>query len=399
METPDRIIFLLDMDAFFASVEEREDAELKGHPVIVVGSSSTRSVVCAANYQVRKYGVHSAMAYSKAIRLCPHAKVVTARPDLYRATSRRIFAICETFTDLVEISSIDECYLDMAPTTERFGGALEAARLLKQRILAEEGLTCTIGIAPNKMLAKLAASMKKPDGLFQVTPQEVPSLLADLPVAEINGIGDKTAAKLKSIGVTTAGLLATVDRSVLCRKFGKIGDWLADVSRGIDHSPVVPYYNSPPPKSVSNEVTLESNTHDMELLRRTLRSLAEQVAGSLRKSGLSAKTVGLTLRYSSFERITRSKTLIDTTDDGFMIYQSVLPLLDAALRNSKAVRLIGVFTANLTPGAAQQALFDNPKKKCVTEAVDAMNTKLGRIAVKPASLVNVDHDDHITFKG
>ena len=399
MEKPDRIIFLLDMDAFFASVEEREDPELKEHPVIVVGSTSTRSVVCAANYKVRKYGVHSAMAYSKAIRLCPHAKVITARPELYRATSRRIFTICETFTDLVEISSIDECYLDMAPTAERFGGALEAARSLKQRILTEEGLTCTIGIAPNKMLAKLAASMKKPDGLYQVTAQDVPSLLADLPVSEINGIGDKTAAKLKSIGVSTAGLLATVDRSVLCRMFGKNGDWLADVSRGIDHSPVVPYYNSPMPKSVSNELTLESNTHDVELLRRTLRSLAEQVASSLRKSRLSAKTVGLTLRYSNFERITRSKTLIDTTDDGFVIYQSILPLLDTALRGSRAVRLIGVFTANLTPGAAQQALFDDPKKKCLTEAVDAMNAKLGKIAVKPASLVNIDHDDHITFKG
>ncbi|MHB1463120.1 MAG: DNA polymerase IV [Armatimonadota bacterium] len=399
MGTPDRIIFLLDMDAFFASVEEREDPDLKGHPVIVVGSTSTRSVVCAANYEVRRYGVHSAMAYSRAMRLCPHAKVITAHPDIYRATSRRIFAICETFTDLVEISSIDECYLDMAPTAERFGGAVEAARALKNRIRTEEKLTCTIGIAPNKMLAKLAAGMKKPDGLFRITAQDVPRLLAELPVGEINGIGGKTAEKLKSIGVTTAGSLATIDRSVLCRMFGKIGDWLADVSRGIDHSPVVPYYNSPAPKSVSNEHTLENNTHDMELLRRTLRSLSEQVASSLRKSGLSAKTVGLTLRYSNFERITRSKTLNDNTDDGLLIYQSILPLLGAVMKNSRSVRLIGVFTGNLTQGATQHGLFDNPKLKSLTEAVDAMNDKLGKIAVKPASLVNIDHDDHITYQG
>ena len=284
----DRVIFLLDMDAFFASVEERENPDLKGKPVIVVGSASPRSVVCAANYEVRKFGVHSAMSYTKALRLCPDAQVITAHPGIYRETSRRIFSICERFTDLIEISSIDECYMNMTPTAERFGGPVEAAHALKREILVAERLTCTIGIGPNKMLAKLVAGMKKPDGLSQITTPDIPHLLESLPVSSLHGIGDKTASKLKSMDITTAASLGRIDRALLCRMFGKYGDRLADMGRGIDESPVIPYYNSPPTKSVSNEHTLDENTRDMELLRRTLHSLSEQVASRLRKDGFSA---------------------------------------------------------------------------------------------------------------
>lgn len=399
MNTSEQTIFLLDMDAFFASVEERENPDLKGKPVIVVGSASPRSVVCAANYEVRKYGVHSAMPYTQAIRQCPHTEVVTARPGLYRATSRRVFTICETLTDLVEISSIDECYMNMTPTAERFGGSVEAARILKRRILDAEKLTCTIGIGPNKMLAKLVAGMNKPDGLSQITVQDVPTIFANIPVAELHGVGDKTASKLRTIGVTTAASLGKIDRAILRRMFGKLGDKLADMGRGIDESSVVPYYNSPPPKSISREQTLESNTRDTELLKRTLHSLSEQVACRLRKQGLSAKTVGITLRFNNLERITRSRTLIDYTDDGLAIYHAVLPLLDAALKNPSPVRLIGVSTGNLALGAIQQSLFDDPTRRRLSDVVDALNEKMGKIAVKPASLVDTSRNDHITFQG
>lgn len=387
------------MDAFFASVEERENPGLKGKPVIVVGSASPRSVVCAANYAVRKYEVHSAMPYTQAMRLCPHAEVITARPGLYRETSRRVFAICETFTDLIEISSIDECYMNLTPTAERFGGPIEAALSLKSAILDAEKLTCTIGIGPNKMLAKLAAGMNKPDGLSQITARDVQSLFASLPISALHGIGDKTASKLKSIGVTTAASLGNIDRAILRRMFGKNGDRLADMGRGIDESLVVPYYNSPPPKSVSHEHTLESNTHDTELLKRTLHSLSEQVARRLRKDGLSARTVGITVRFSNLERITRSRTLNDPTDDAFAIYQAVLALLDGVLKNPRPVRLIGVSTGNLVQGAIQQGLFDDPKKRHLTDVVDALNDRMGKIMVKPASLVDTVQDDHITFQG
>lgn len=399
MATSERIVFLLDMDAFFASVEERENPDLKGKPVIVVGSPSPRSVVCAANYAVRKFGVHSAMPYTQAVRLCPQAEVITAQPHLYRETSRRIFSICEEFTDLVEISSIDECYMNMTPTAERFGGAVAAARALKSRILAEEKLTCSIGIGPNKMLAKLIAGMKKPDGLSRITRDEVPRLLETLPIAEIHGIGEKTATKLRTIGVTTAGSLGRIDRAYLRRTFGKCGDRLADLGRGIDESPVVPYYESPLPKSVSRETTLDSNTRDIELMRRVLRSLSEHVARRLRKEGLSARTVGITVRFDNLARITRSTTLIASTDDGLDIYHSILPLLDEALNNPRPVRLVGVSTTNLAQDAIQHGLFDDPKKRRLTEAVDALNEKMGKRAVRPASLLNTNHNDHITFRG
>ncbi len=399
MSSADRTIFLLDMDAFFASVEERENPELKGKPVMVVGSPSLRSVVCAANYEIRKFGVHSAMPYTRALRLCPHAQVVTANPRLYRDTSRRVFAICESFTDLLEISSIDECYMDMTPTAERFGGPVEAAKLLKAKILEEELITCTIGIGPNKLVAKLAAGLSKPDGLSQVTTQDIPKLFADLPVQRLHGIGGKTADSLKSIGVTTAASLGAYDRGILHRMFGIYGDRLSEMGRGIDHSPVVPYYVSPLPKSVSHEQTLGEDTRDVEFLRKTMRSLSEQVARRLRKHELSARTVGITVRFADLQRITRSATLLESTDDGLAIYHAVLPLLDTAMKDRRAIRLVGVYTCNLAQGAIQQGLFDDPKKKRLTEAVDALNDKLGKNAVKPACLIDTHHHDHITFKG
>lgn len=395
----ERIVFLVDMDAFFASIEERENPELRGKPVMVVGSPSPRSVVCAANYEVRKYGVHSAMGYVQAKRLCPHAEVVVAHPTLYREASRSIFAICETFTDLIEISSIDECYMEMTPTAGRFGGPIGAGRLLKQKVREAEGITCTVGIGPNKLIAKLASGLRKPDGLSHITVADVPRLFADLPISALHGIGEKTASKLRSMGITTAGSLGQVDRAVLRRTFGVGGDHLADMGRGLDASPVVPYYEQPPAKSVSHEHTLEEDTRDPALLQRTLHCLAERVAYRLRKSGFSAGTVGITLRFANMQRITRSRSLPDGTDDGLEIYRAVLPLLDAALQDPRAVRLIGVSTGNLRQGIMQQGLFDDPRRRRLTGVVDSLNEKLGKNKILPASLLDIGGRDHITFKG
>lgn len=399
MTTSDRIVFLLDMDAFFASVEERENPSLRGKPVIVVGSASPRSVVCAANYEVRKYGVHSAMPFTHAMRLCPHAEVVAARPELYRQVSRSVFSICETFTDLLEISSIDECYMDMTPTADRFGGPLVTGALLKKKIRAAEGLTCTIGIAPNKLLAKLTAGLKKPDGLSRITSADVNELLDALPITALHGIGEKTGTRLRCMGLTTAGALGRADRRRLRREFGTNGDRLADMGQGIDDSPVVPYYSRPLEKSMSHETTLDEDTQDLELLRRALHYLSERVGYRLRKKGLSAGTIGLVARFSNLQRTTRSHAISEATDDGLAIYHAALPLLDDVMSQHRPIRLIGVSAGGLKHGIIQQGLFDDPKRKSLVTTVDSVNEKLGKIALKPASLLGAGKRDHITFKG
>ncbi len=387
------------MDAFFASVEERENPDLVGKPVIVVGSASPRSVVCAANYAVRKFGVHSAMSVSLAKRLCPHAEVVTARPSLYRQASKNVFSICETFTDLLEISSIDECYMDMTPTEERFGGALEAARMLKEKIQKTERLTCTIGVAPNKLLAKLAAGMNKPNGLFRILPADIQGILATLPLSALHGIGKKTESRLMSMGFTSAADLGRADRVRLRREIGVTGDRLVDMGQGVDDSPVVPYYERPPAKSISHESTLSEDTVDIELLKRNLYYLSERVAHRLRKQGVAAGTLGLVLRFGDLRRITRSRTISEPTDDGLVIYQSVLPLLEEVLKTPMPIRLIGVSASSLAGGVTQLGLFEDSKRSCLMEVVDEVNEKFGKTAIRPASLLNADKRDHITFKG
>ncbi|MHB9036731.1 MAG: DNA polymerase IV [Armatimonadota bacterium] len=399
MTTSERIVFLLDMDAFFASVEERENHSLMGKPVIVVGSVRPRSVVCAANYMVRKYGVRSAMPFTQATRLCPHAEVITAHPKLYRQVSRHIFSICETFTDMLEISSIDECYMDMTATAKRFGGSMNAGRLLKDKVRETEGLTCTIGIAPNKLLAKLAAGLQKPDGLSQITLADVPDMFETLPLTALHGIGDKTEAKLRSMGISTAAALGCASRIRLRRTFGTNGDRLVDMGQGIDNSPVVPYYARPLEKSISHETTLEQNTQDVQLLKRTLHYLSERVAYRLRKKGLTAGTMCVVARFSNLQKITRSRTISEKTDDGLAIYHAALPLLDDVMSQHRPIRLIGISAGGLMQGIIQQGLFDNPKRRCLVDTVDSVNEKLGKIAIKPASLLDAERGDHITFKG
>jgi DNA polymerase IV len=399
MDMSERIVFLLDMDAFFASVEERENPDLKGKPVMVVGSASARSVVCAANYEIRKFGVHSAMPYTQAVRLCPHAEIIVAHPDIYRTVSRSVFAICETFTDLLEISSIDECYMDVTPTAAMFGGPIETAKRLKAKIREAEGITCSVGIGPNKLVAKLATGMRKPDGLFWIKTAEIPEIFATIPISKLHGIGEKTADKLRSMGLTTAASLGQADRATMQRVFGSSGDRLVDMGLGVVDSPIVPYYVQPLPKSVSHEHTLGENTRDLEILKRTLHYLAERVAYRLRKQGLSAKTVGLTLRFHNLQRITRAKTLSDATDDGLELYNAILPLLVEAMHDPRPIRLIGVSTGNLQNGGNQCGLFDDPRRKHLTSVVDSLNERFGKSAVKPASLTGKQERDHITFRG
>jgi DNA polymerase-4 len=289
--------------------------------------------------------------------------------------------------------------MDMSPTADRFGGPLKAAFLLKEKIHSAEGLTCTIGIAPNKLLSKLAAGLNKPNGLSQIALSDVPVLFDTLPLKSLYGIGEKTEARLRSMGITTAAALGSANRERLRRVFGTNGDKLIDMGQGIDGSPVVPYYVRPIEKSMSHETTLEEDTQDREFLKRTLHYLSERVAYRLRKKGLTAGVVGVVARFGNLQRITRSKTVSESTDDGLAIYQAALPLLDDVLNQRRPVRLIGISAGGLTQGTIQPGLFDNPKRKLLIDTVDSVNEKFGKMAIKPASILGAEKSDHITFKG
>ncbi len=381
-----RTILLIDMNAFFASVEQRCNPMLRGKPVLVAGSPSTRSVVAAASYEARPFGVHSGMPLVEALRLCPEAIVIEGNPAKYVDTSMRLFKIFKDYTDQMEIYSVDECFLDVTATQHLFGGPVKIAEAIKRRMRARFGLTCSVGIAPNKMLAKLASGMKKPDGLTEIKPEEVSRILEKLPVEKLHGIGEKTREHLARLGISTVGELGRFPREVLRRKFGINGDLLHEMGNGIDRSPVVPYHHEPDVKSMGHSYTLSRDTHDMETVRRHLLRLSEMVGRRLREEHFAGRTVTLTLRYSDMQTFGRQKSLAEYLDDGYAIYRVALSILEQT-REKRAIRLVGVSVSSLVKGIHQLDLFGNPRQKDLLSALDAINDKYGEFTIKRASLV------------
>jgi DNA polymerase-4 len=347
-------IIHLDMDAFYASVEQRDRPELRGRPV-VVGGSSRRAVVAAASYEARTFGVRSAMPMFRARRLCPELVVVDLRMDHYRAVSQQIRAILAAHTDLIEPLALDEFYLDVSATTASIEEAGALARRLKEEIRSGTGLTASAGAGPSKFVAKIASDLRKPDGLVVVEPEAVVGFLAPLPVSRMWGVGNVTERRLKEIGIETLADLAAADPARLGELLGKHGARMVEFARGADPRQV---QVSRQPKSVSNETTFEEDTSDLALLTEHIARLAQRVAERLQRRGLAGRTVVLKLTYRSFQHVTRRTTLERPTNDAALIATAARTLLDRSDAASRLVRLVGVGVSGLaSDGAVTQLLL------------------------------------------
>jgi len=380
----DRTILHVDLDAFFAAVEQRDRPELRGKPVIVGGDPRGRGVVSAASYEARRFGVHSAMSLNEAVRRCPDGVFLPVDGRRYQQASRDVMAVLRRFTPQVEPISIDEAFLDVTGSRELFGEGEEIARLIKAAVREEVGLTISVGVATTKLVAKIASDLRKPDGLVVVMPGEEAGFLAPLPISRLWGVGEKTAVVLADYGVRTIGDLAALAPDVVIRRFGKHGGSLVDRARGIDADPV---HLGDPAKSVGHEHTFDADTRDPELIERTLLGMADGVAGRLRSAGVRASTVAVKIRDSSFRTITRQRTLPEPTDMTEPIFHAALELARPEVRGIR-VRLLGVTASNL--GEREQlGLFpaDDPRHRAAVEAADALRRRYGEGAVTRGRLV------------
>jgi DNA polymerase-4 len=343
----ERRIIHLDMDAFYASVEQRDHPELRGRPV-AVGSSSRRAVVAAASYEARTFGVRSAMPMFRARRLCPELVVVDLRMEHYRVVSQQIRAILAGHTDLIEPLALDEYYLDVSATTRSMTDAGALAARLKAQIRTETGLTASAGVGPSKFVAKIASDLRKPDGLVVVEPEAVAAFLAPLPASRMWGVGKVTERRLAALEIHTLADLAAADPARLGELLGKHGPRMVEFARGADLRPV---QASREPKSVSNETTFEEDTSDLAVLAEHIARLAQRVSERLQRRGLGGRTVVLKLTYRNFQHVTRRTTLAHPTSDAALIAAEARALLTRSDAASRLVRLIGVGVGGLTHGA------------------------------------------------
>lgn len=385
-------ILHVDMDAFFVSVEQREEPSLRGRPVIV-GFREGRSVVLSASYEARRFGVRSAMPMALALRRCPGAVIRLPRHMLYREVSAQIMAIFRSITDQVEQLSVDEAFLDLAGTVRRLGSPLHTARAVRAQIAQELGITASVGLAESKFVAKIASTQAKPDGLLVIPAEETEAFLHTLPAQALWGVGAKTLAVLEGLGIYRVEQIAHTPVGLLRRLLGVTGEQLHRLAWGIDPRPVVPVRQE---KSIGAEETFAQDTRDDTLLRRELLRLAHRTGERLRASGQLARIVTLKLRYADFSLISRSRTLPAPVDSAQVLYREVVALLVALGQRPQAVRLIGVRAEGLEV-AAQSAIQlslerQDEKWRDAEAAMDEVRRKYRRSAatVRPARLVERD---------
>jgi DNA polymerase-4 len=380
-----RTILHVDMDAFYASVEQRDRPDLRGRPVIVGADPTGRGVVSAASYEARRFGVHSAMPIGRAARVCPHAAFLPVDMDKYAGVSREVMAILADFTPLLEPLSIDEAFLDVTGTEGLHGDGTAVARTIKSRIATALRLTASVGVAANKFVAKVASDLRKPDGLVVVAPGTEADFLAPLAVSRLWGVGRVTGAGLEAMGVSTIGQLAAVPVAHLAGRFGEGGRALHDLSLGRDDRAVEPFA---PPKSMGAEETFGRDHRDVERLAATLREQAERVARELREEGYAGRCVTLKLRFADFSTLTRRHT-DDPTQDGLLIYRRARALLER-IPLRQPVRLIGLSVSGLGPAAAGQLSLLEPdalRRERLARAMDRVTARFGLESLRPASLL------------
>lgn len=370
-----RVILHVDMDAFFAAVEQRDHPDYKGKPVIVGADpkgGQGRGVVSTCSYEARKFGIHSAMPINQAFKRCPHGIYVPPNGPLYKQVSDEIFRIFRRYTDLVEPLSIDEAFLDVTGSARIYGDGPEIARRIKKDIVSEEQLTCSIGVAPNKYLAKIASDLEKPDGLVIVYPDKIEAFLHPLDIGRLWGAGEKTQKLLKNMGIKTFGDLARYPKEFLEMRFGKAGIHFYNLAHGIDNRQVEPLHEV---KSISNEHTFEHDVNDISELYKLIMYLSDKVGHRLRGQKITAKTVHLKLRYDDFKTITRNKTLPNYTDLTEIIYETVLELFKHNYQKGRKVRLIGVGVSGFGKNEGEQLnLFD--RKTIKTSRIDKLEDDL-----------------------
>lgn len=381
------MILHVDMDAFYASVEELDQPELVGRPVIVGGTPQGRGVVAAANYVAREFGVHSAMPAATAKRLCPQAVFLPSRIDRYAAVSRDMQDIFDRFTPLVEPLSLDEAFLDVTGSEQLFGTALEIGRQIQSAIGSELGLTASVGVAPNKFLAKIASDLEKPAGFVVVEPERIREFLDPLPIERMWGVGRQGSKVFHELNIRTIGQLESLPREVLQARFGNSGEHFWRLARGIDKRPVVPDRRA---KSISHETTFEKDIQDSELLRACLLELTEQVARRLRRHGLYGRTVTLKVRFDDFRTITRSQTLGHRTNSTLDLWNAAAELLATRVpAGQKRVRLLGMGVSGLDRrDETQRQLFDDverEKAKRLDETADEVRDRFGGGALRRGS--------------
>jgi DNA polymerase-4 len=389
LTTDTRVIAHVDMDAFFASIEQLDDPKLRGRPVIVGADPKNgkgRGVVATSSYEARKFGIHSAQPISQAFRLCPKGAFVRPRFERYVELSDRIMSILESFTPLVEPASLDEAYLDLTGTGRLIGNPSSAGKKIKRDIFDSVHLTASVGIGPNKFIAKMASDFQKPDGLVIVPEDQVREFLDPLPVRKLWGVGAKTAARLESLGIRSVRDVGCYTEKELVRLLGSFGGWLLETSMGVDDAPVTPDHEA---KSISNETTFETDTADSGMIRAMLLDLSERVGYRLRRHGLVARTMELKIRFEDFTTKTRHRSLAKPTDLTDSIFSSAFAMMRPFESDRRKIRLLGVGASNLLQSdSVQMELFHeavNQKRKKVHDAVDRLKEKFGDEIVTRAS--------------
>ncbi len=383
----ERYIVHADMDAFFASVEQRDEPSYRDKPVIVGSDPKEgkgRGVVAACSYEARKFGIHSAMPISVAYHKCPDAVFLPPDMEKYSEASRKILEIFETFTPDIEPISIDEAFLDITGSWHLFGSPQETCRLIKSKVKEKTGLTVSLGMAPNKTVAKIASDLGKPDGFVQVKSQDVESFLSPLNVKKLWGVGEKTAEIMKHSGILTIGDLASFPERKLYELFGENGLHARELARGIDPRPVLADNET---LSISNEFTFDKDTGDRTAVMDSLMHLSEKVSRRLRKTGVKGRTISVKVRFSNFKTYTRSVTSFPPTDMEGEIYRKASALTEEFLSQKKDIRLLGVKASNLEDSSCVSDLFqgESPsekKRENIRKALDRILDKYGEGSIR-----------------
>lgn len=380
-----RTILHIDMDAFFASVEQAVNPKLRGKPIIVCGSRS-RTVVLTASYEARAFGIRTGMILPEAKRLCPGLICVPAHNDRYTDTCRQLLQIYERYTPVVEVFSVDEAFLDLTGSVRLFESSEMVSKMIKADVANRFGLSCSIGIAPNKLLAKLASGLKKPDGLVILLPGNVSPLLEDLPIQELCGIGPALEKQLKAMGVETCGQLGRIPVELLAYRFGAAGFKLHEMGLGLDNTPVVPLNQIPEAKSIGHSMTLERDLSNQREIESVLFHLAEMVGQRARREDYSGSKITVTFRYTDFETFNRQASLSKPSQDGLEIFQAAQKVLRST-RLKQPIRLAGVSLSRLIKDAGQETLFEDHKRRAsLLQTMDTINNRHGDFTLTWATL-------------